>query len=107
MIVMPTTPTLPPEINIPDGASTVEFRAHTLGSTCLAGHAGLPQISIPAGVAAGCPVGLSFVGWAGGDEALLDLGGQARAAAESPLPLTPMNNAPAGCSLLDRRMREE
>jgi amidase len=73
MILMPTTPTLPPERDIPDGASTVEFRAMTLGSTCLAGHAGLPQISIPAGTAAGCPVGLSFIGWEGGDEALLDL----------------------------------
>jgi amidase len=73
MIVMPTTPTLPPERDIPDGASTVEFRAMTLGSTCLAGHAGLPQISVPAGLAAGCPVGLSFIGWEGGDEALLDL----------------------------------
>src|SRR6478752_1932049 len=73
MIVMPTTPTLPPERDIPDGASTVEFRAMTLGSTCLAGHAGLPQISISAGLAAGCPVGLSFIGWEGGDEALLDL----------------------------------
>jgi amidase len=73
VILMPTTPTLPPERDIPDGASTVEFRAMILGSTCLAGHAGLPQISIPAGTAAGCPVGLSFVGWAGGDEALLDL----------------------------------
>ena len=72
MIVMPTTPTLPPERDIPDGASIVEFRAMTLGSTCLAGHAGLPQISIPAGTA-GCPVGLSFIGWEGGDEALLDL----------------------------------
>jgi amidase len=39
----------------------------------LAGHSGLPQISIPAGSAAGCPVGLSFIGWEGGDEALLDL----------------------------------
>lgn len=73
MIVMSTTPTLPPERDIPDGASTVEFRATTLGCTCLAGHAGLPQISIPAGKAAGCPVGLSFIGWEGGDEALLDL----------------------------------
>jgi len=44
-----------------------------LQSTCLAGHAGLPQISIPAGEAAGCPMGLSFIGWQGGDEALLDL----------------------------------
>jgi len=30
-------------------------------------------LSIPAGFAAGCPVGLSFIGWEGGDEALLDL----------------------------------
>lgn len=73
VVAMPTAPTLPPERVIPDGASTVEFRSHTLASTCLAGHAGLPQISIPAGIAAGCPVGLSFIGWAGGDEALLDL----------------------------------
>jgi amidase len=73
ILALPTTPTLPPERDIPDGASTVEFRAQTLASTCLAGHAGLPQISMPAGIAAGCPVGLSFLGWKGGDEALLDL----------------------------------
>jgi len=73
LIVLPTTPTLPPERDIPDGASFAEFRALTLQSTCPAGHAGLPQISIPAAEAAGCPVGLSFIGWPGGDEALLDL----------------------------------
>jgi amidase len=73
LIVLPTTPTLPPERDIPDGASFVEFRTVTLQSTCLAGHAGLPQVSIPAAKAAGCPVGLSFIGWEGGDEALLDL----------------------------------
>jgi len=73
VVVLPTTPTLPPERGIPDGASFAEFRALTLQSTCLAGHAGLPQISIPAGEDAGCPMGLSFIGWQGGDEALLDL----------------------------------
>ena len=73
LIVLPTTPTLPPEREIPDGASFSEFRAHTLDYTCLAGHAGLPQISIPATEAAGCPIGLSFIGWKGADEALLDL----------------------------------
>jgi amidase len=73
VIVMPTTSEFPPERDIPDGASTVEFRSKTLASTCLAGHAGLPEISIPAAEAAGCPVGLSFIGWPGGDEALLDL----------------------------------
>ena len=72
LIVLPTTPTLPPEREIPDGASFAEFRTQTLGYTCLAGHAGLPQISIPATEAAGCPIGLSFIGWKGGDEALLD-----------------------------------
>jgi amidase len=73
LIVVPTTPTLPPERDIPDGASFSEFRAQTLGFTCLAGHAGLPQVSMPAGVAAGCPVGLSFIGWPGGDETLLEI----------------------------------
>ena len=73
LIVLPTTPTLPPERGIPDGASFAEFRSETLGFTCLAGHGGLPQISIPATEAAGCPIGLSFIGWQGGDEALLDL----------------------------------
>ena len=72
-MILPTTPTLPPERDIPDGASFAEFRTLTLQSTCLAGHAGLPQVSIPAGLASGCPTGLSFIGWKGGDEALLDL----------------------------------
>jgi amidase len=73
LMVLPTTPTLPPERGIPDGASFAEFRARTLGYTCLAGHAGLPQISLPATKAAGCPIGFSFIGWRGADEALLDL----------------------------------
>ncbi len=73
LIVLPTTPTLPPERGIPDGASFAEFRNHTLAYTCLSGHSGLPQMSIPAAEAAGCPIGLSFIGWHRGDEALLDL----------------------------------
>lgn len=71
-IVLPTTPTQPPERNIPDGASFAEYRTRTLQNTCLAGLGGLPQISVPVGEAAGCPAGLSFIGWEGGDEALLD-----------------------------------
>src|SRR5262249_8998250 len=49
------------------------FRKRAMRLTCIAGLNGLPQISIPVGTVAGCPVGLSFIGWAGGDEALLDL----------------------------------
>lgn len=73
VIALPTTPTLPPERDIPDGASFAEFRSVTLRSTCLAGHAGLPQISVPALQASGLPAGLSFIGWQGADETLLDL----------------------------------
>jgi amidase len=73
IVILPTTPTPPPVRDIPDGSSTSEFRTLTLQSTCLAGHAGLPQISIPGAQAAGCPTGLSFIAWKGGDEALLDL----------------------------------
>jgi amidase len=90
LIVLPTTPTLPPERGIPDGDAFADFRAKTLGYTCLAGHAGLPQISLPATEAAGCPIGLSFIGWAGGDEALLDL-----AVSIEPL----LGNAPAHSSV--------
>ena len=49
------------------------FRVRVMRLTCIAGLGGLPQVSIPAGTVAGCPAGLSLIGWAGGDEALLDL----------------------------------
>jgi amidase len=73
VIALPTTPTLPPAYGMSDGPAVAEFRTLTLQSTCLAGHAGLPQVSIPAGTAGGAPTGISFIGWEGGDEALLDL----------------------------------
>ena len=41
--------------------------------TCIAGLCGLPQITIPAGVVDGCPVGLGLIGPAGSDRALLEL----------------------------------
>jgi amidase len=73
IVALPTTPEFPPNRDLPDGASTAEFRKNTLAATCLAGHVGLPQISIPVAQAAGGPAGLSFMAWPGGDEALLDL----------------------------------
>jgi amidase len=33
----------------------------------------LPQVNLPIGSVAGAPAGLSFIGWPGGDEDLLDL----------------------------------
>jgi amidase len=40
--------------------------------TCIAGIGGLPQVTLPIGYVAGCPVGASLIGWAGADEALLE-----------------------------------
>jgi len=48
------------------------YRTRALRLTAIAGLGGLPQVSIPLASVSGCPVGLSLVGWRGGDEALLD-----------------------------------
>ncbi len=50
-----------------------DLRRRILILTGLAGHAGLPQITIPCGTVDGAPVGFSIVGRRNGDEALLDL----------------------------------
>ena len=67
-----SAPCIAPLIDTPaDGQDT--YRIHVMRLTCIAGLGSLPQVSIPVGTVAGCPVGLSLIGWAGGDEALLDL----------------------------------
>ena len=71
-LVLPTSPSIAPLIDAaPDEYET--FRLRTMRLTCISGQSGLPQVTLPVGIVAGCPVGLSFIGWAGGDEALLDL----------------------------------
>lgn len=70
--LMPTAPCLPPLLDArPDELD--QFRSRTMNLTCIAGLGGLPQLSIPATSVSGCPVGLSLLGWSGGDEALLDM----------------------------------
>lgn len=72
ILTLPTAPTIAPRADTP-AADLDDFRARVMRLTCIAGLAGLPQASIPACTVNGCPIGLSFIGWAGGDEALLDL----------------------------------
>jgi amidase len=72
ILALPTAPCIAPLIDTPPDALE-SFRVRVMRLTCSAGLAGLPQVSIPAGTVSGCPVGLSFIAWAGGDEALLDL----------------------------------
>lgn len=72
-LVVPTTP----RVALLKNAAASEFsdfyqRALTI--TSIAGHAGLPQISVPVGDVDGCPVGLSVVASAGQDRALLEPG---------------------------------
>ncbi len=72
ILALPTSPSIAPL-----ATSTPEeldrFRARALRMTSTAGLSGLPQVTIPIGTVAGCPAGLSFIAWRGGDEALLDL----------------------------------
>jgi amidase len=72
VVALPTAPSIAPPVDTPaDGLES--FRVRVMRLTCIAGLGGLPQVSIPIGTVSGCPVGLSFIGWFGGDEALLDL----------------------------------
>jgi amidase len=72
VVALPTAPSIAPLIDTPP-ATLDAHRLQVMRLTCSAGLAGLPQVSLPAGTVAGCPVGLSFIGWTGGDEAILDL----------------------------------
>jgi amidase len=72
VLALPTAPCIAPRIDT--GADALEsFRVRVMRLTCIAGLSGLPQVTLPVGLVSGCPVGLSFIAWHGGDEALLDL----------------------------------
>ena len=72
LLCLPTAPVIAPKTDTPPEGLEF-FRANTMALTCISGHSGLPQLTVPAASVEGCPIGLSFIGWAGGDEALLDL----------------------------------
>ena len=72
IIALPSAPSIAPPIDMA-GETMESFRTRVMRLTCTSSLSGLPQMSIPAGTIQGCPIGLSFIGWAGGDEALLDL----------------------------------
>jgi amidase len=55
-----------------DDATFDRVRQRTLMLTCIAGLAGLPQISLPAGFADEAPVGISFLAPRGQDAMLLN-----------------------------------
>lgn len=69
-LLLPTSPV--PALPLAAGPDVIgDFYARTLTLTAVAGHAGLPQVTWPAARIGGRPVGLSLVGPAGRDRALL------------------------------------
>ena len=50
-----------------------QWRNRALGLLCIAGHAGLPQVSLPLARQEGLPIGLSLIAARGNDTLLLDL----------------------------------
>jgi amidase len=71
ILCMPTAAT-PAPLRDADDAAFDRVRQRTLLLTCVAGLAGLPQISLPAGFADDAPVGISFLAARGQDAMLLN-----------------------------------
>ncbi|MEY8877310.1 MAG: hypothetical protein AB9M60_12425, partial [Leptothrix sp. (in: b-proteobacteria)] len=81
--LLPSAATLAPRRDT-DPASIDDLRARTLRITSIAGLAGLPQVSLPwvaeSGAESGTPLGLSLLGPAGSDRALIALARRLHAA---------------------------
>lgn len=70
--VLPSAASLAP-LRDADPAAVDAVRLRTLRITCIAGLAGLPQVSLPLRSAEGAPLGVSLLGPAGSDRALIGL----------------------------------
>ncbi|MCB1499567.1 MAG: amidase [Bauldia sp.] len=71
-ILLPTLPTVALRLD-DDEAAFEAFRARALAILCISGLSGVPQISLPMAAMDGFPLGLSLIGPAGRDRALIDL----------------------------------
>ncbi|MFB5677750.1 amidase [Paenibacillus terreus] len=71
VLVIPTTTGTAPALG-QKGPQLEERRSNTMQLTCIAGLAGLPQITIPAAEVGGCPVAISVIAGPGQDRRLLD-----------------------------------
>ena len=71
LLCLPSAPGIAPEIGA-SAASMEDFRSKAMQLLCIAGLAGLPQVSVPVAQVTGCPLGLSLMSSANTDSALLD-----------------------------------
>jgi amidase len=72
VLLMPTMPDIAPLIS-DDEAGLESYRNRALQMLCVAGLAGLPQLSLPWATRLGAPLGLSLVGPPGSDRSLVAL----------------------------------
>jgi len=75
VLAIPSTPGVAPPLTMPV-ADLERWRNRALGLLCIAGHAGLPQVSLPLARVDGLPVGLSLIAARGNDLLLLSLARQ-------------------------------
>ena len=59
---LPTSPRVAPLIDTPQGELEDRIRAQAMSLLCIAGLAGLPQVSLPLATLDGLPLGFSLVG---------------------------------------------
>ena len=72
VLLLPTLPDIAP-LCIDDGAALESYRNRSIQMLCIAGLSGFPQITLPLGERLGAPLGLSLLGPAGTDAALVRL----------------------------------
>ncbi|MEX0759394.1 MAG: amidase [Tistlia sp.] len=70
LLLLPTAPSIAPRLDA-DPEALRQHRGNVLSLTSIAGLSGLPQVNLPVATLDGCPLGLSLIGPAGTDGALL------------------------------------
>lgn len=75
ILVLPTTPCTALSLTA-SGEQRAAFYGAALAINAIAGHGGLPQLTLPAGTVDGKPAGLSFIGACGSDAMLLAYGAE-------------------------------
>ena len=73
VLCLPTSPRIAPPLDAPTDELENRVRAQAMSLLCIAGLAGLPQVSLPLAFLDGLPLGFSLVGPWGADSQLLAL----------------------------------
>ena len=73
VLCLPTSPRAAPLLGTPVDKIEIEYRNQAMCLLCIAGLAGLPQLTLPIAEIDGLPLGLSMVGARGADTMLLAL----------------------------------